>query len=121
MNKVDLLPDGQARLEHIGGFPTFWLSAKNNLGLSALRQGIKQILGVSQNEAGFTARARHVAGVERALSYLLNAQRGMQMGEATEIIAEELSAAHQALGEIVGTVTPDDLLGRIFSEFCIGK
>jgi len=45
----------------------------------------------------------------------------LKSGHSTELMAEELRVAHLAMGEIVGTVTPDDLLGRIFSEFCIGK
>jgi len=121
MNKVDLLPAPGCAAAGEGEFPTFWVSVKTGEGMAGLRRGLTRTLGLDNTEVGFTARARHVAAVERSIASLSRAQTVLRAGEATEVVAEELRAAHMALGELVGTVTPDDLLGRIFSEFCIGK
>ena len=66
----------------------------------------------------FTARRRHVEALQSAASHL---ERGQAQLQNLELLAEELRSGHDALGEIVGRTTPDDLLGKIFSEFCIGK
>ena len=69
----------------------------------------------------FTARTRHIVALQASLTALESAAGQLTAGAPAELVAEELRAAHQSLGEIVGETTPDDLLGRIFSEFCIGK
>ncbi|MEE4283338.1 MAG: tRNA uridine-5-carboxymethylaminomethyl(34) synthesis GTPase MnmE [Pseudomonadales bacterium] len=119
LNKIDLLPEPETAFA--GDFIVVPVSALQGTGLSNLRAAIKDRLGFNQSESGFIARARHVAALELALAHLDEAKRLIDLGEDTEIAAEEMRFAHNALGEIVGTVTPDDLLGRIFSEFCIGK
>ena len=121
LNKADLVPPSVMLHPLILNTPKFWVSAKTGAGLGELRRGITRALGFEHQEAAFTARARHVEAVDHANTALQTALQLLQQGEGTEIVAEELRAAHMALGEIVGTVTPDDLLGRIFSEFCIGK
>ncbi|MCR9261655.1 MAG: tRNA uridine-5-carboxymethylaminomethyl(34) synthesis GTPase MnmE [Pseudomonadaceae bacterium] len=118
-NKIDLLPALNVGIS--SEFTVVPVSALLGTGLEDLRGIIKSSLGFNQSESGFIARARHVAALELALGHLIEAKQLIDLGEATEIAAEEMRFAHNALGEIVGTVTPDDLLGRIFSEFCIGK
>ncbi len=117
MNKIDLLSAGIPSAER----DTHWVSAKTGQGIDALVQAIVAAAGLSGAEVGFTARARHVAALDDAIVSLQRAAAQLTAREDTEIVAEELRAAHNALGEIVGIETPDDLLGRIFSEFCIGK
>ena len=97
------------------------LSTKTLHGIPELRAAIAEAAGFSNKEAAFTARARHIDAITRAIDGLHKARQDLANHEAMEIVAEELRVAHGALGEIVGEVTPDDLLGRIFSEFCIGK
>ena len=119
LNKIDLIPE--SKTDFASRFNIVPVSALQGTGLADLRRVVKSSLGFNQSESGFIARARHVAALELALGHLIEAKQLIEMGEATEIAAEEMRFAHNALGEIVGTVTPDDLLGRIFSEFCIGK
>ena len=102
-------------------YPYNYISAKFGNGVDQLRREILQILGRNQNEVPYTARARHIEALLNALQYLETAQITLQAGVSSELVAEELRLAHLTLGEIVGITTPDDLLGRIFSEFCIGK
>ncbi len=118
MNKLDLLADRESLDVGAG---VFWISARSGDGVEVLKRAIVDAAGLSGAEIGFTARARHLASLARAHDSLVKADQQLGAGEATEIVAEELRDAHNALGEIVGTETPDDLLGRIFSEFCIGK
>lgn len=119
LNKIDLLSEPETAVT--SRFSVVPVSALQGTGLPNLRAAIKNSLGFNQSESGFIARARHVAALDLALTHLDDAKQLIDLGEATEIAAEEMRFAHNALGEIVGTVTPDDLLGRIFSEFCIGK
>ncbi|MCH1550491.1 MAG: GTP-binding protein, partial [Pseudomonadales bacterium] len=121
MNKVDLLGPDRPVNSHINEYPVFWISAKQSSGLEQLKDGILQILGVTPSETIFIARARHLEALDDALHHLMLSRKEIIGHQAIEIMAEELNLAHQSLGEIVGAVTPDDLLGRIFSEFCIGK
>jgi len=122
LNKVDLVQLRPAcAAPGDSQYPTFWVSAKTGEGMQTLRAGLTRAVGLNSSEVGFAARARHVAAVDRSITNLREAQAGLRGGQHTEIVAEELRSAHVALGELVGTVTPDDLLGRIFSEFCIGK
>jgi len=100
---------------------TVWVSAVTGLGLDRLREAIKSAAAFNPAEATFTARARHVHALQAATGALEEAAAHLAAQLPLEMAAEELRAAHAQLGEIVGTVTPDDLLGRIFSEFCIGK
>jgi tRNA modification GTPase len=96
-----------------------WLSAKQGLGLELLRGRLLELAGWQQSGEGvYTARTRHLLALGRAAEHL-DAARGA--GQQLEFFAEELRLAHEALGEITGEFTADDLLGVIFSQFCIGK
>lgn len=96
-----------------------WLSAKLGLGIDLLRGRLLELAGWQQSgEDVYTARTRHLLALGRAADHLDAAR---QAGKQLEFFAEELRLAHEALGEITGEFTADDLLGVIFSQFCIGK
>jgi len=122
-NKVDLTGEGIGIRDEAGpGAPLIRLAARTGQGVDLLRRHLKQCMGfASTNEGGFLARRRHLDALERARDALLRGQEQLQGYGAGELLAEDLRAAQDALGEITGRVTPDDLLGRIFSSFCIGK
>jgi tRNA modification GTPase len=87
-----------------------------------LKAAIRQFLGVTeQAEGSFSARQRHVDALKRAEHHLMEGELRLTEDQAGELVAEELRLAQRALGEITGEVLPDDLLGAIFSSFCIGK
>ncbi len=116
-NKIDLC-DGPA--QERGG--RIGLSAKTGEGLPALRQHIRKLAGYENlGEGAFTARKRHLHALERAAMHFATGRTALEETRAGELLAEELRLSHQALGEITGAVSSDDLLGRIFSQFCIGK
>ena len=90
--------------------------------MDALRLHLKQSVGYSaHHEGGFSARRRHVDALRRACEHVETGHRQLEQHRAGELLAEELRQAQQVLGEITGAVSSDDLLGRIFSSFCIGK
>ncbi|MEJ2611404.1 MAG: tRNA uridine-5-carboxymethylaminomethyl(34) synthesis GTPase MnmE [Candidatus Thiodiazotropha sp.] len=98
------------------------LSAREGLGIDLLRKHLKQCAGYEeQNEGEFMARRRHLDALERGLQQLNLGAQSLQRDQAGELLAEDLRQAQQALSEITGEFTADDLLGRIFSSFCIGK
>ena len=99
------------------------LSAKTGAGLDALRQKLLQVAGwQSGSEGVFMARERHVQALQQTQNHLGQAQIHLQSrAQALDLLAEELRLAQNALGEITGEFTSDDLLGVIFSSFCIGK
>lgn len=98
------------------------LSAKTGDGIDVLRTHLRELAGYQDlGEGAFTARQRHVEALNRAAAHFESGRRALEERHAGEILAEELRLAHQALGEITGATSSDDLLGRIFSEFCIGK
>jgi tRNA modification GTPase len=99
------------------------LSARTGQGLQALRQALLQAAGWQAAPEGvFIARARHVQALQRSAQHLEAAQVHLSSpAPALDLLAEELRLAHQALGEITGVFTADDLLGEIFGKFCIGK
>ncbi|HMO48082.1 MAG TPA: tRNA uridine-5-carboxymethylaminomethyl(34) synthesis GTPase MnmE [Rubrivivax sp.] len=113
--KCDLVPGAPA-----GGIR---LSARSGAGLQALRQALLQRVGWHAAPEGlFIARARHVHALQRTRSHLQQAQALCAAPDtALELLAEELRLAHDALAEITGAFSADDLLGEIFSRFCIGK
>ena len=91
-------------------------------GIELLRRHLMEAVGYrATNEGGFTARRRHLDALARAQQSLLTGSHQLQALCAGELLAEDLRQAQQALGEITGEITPDDLLGKIFSSFCIGK
>lgn len=119
-NKIDLTADSPGIYRRPDGSEEIALSVQTGAGLALLRARLAQHLGVS-GEGLFSARRRHLDALRRALAAVEEARRLHAEEEAGEQIAEELRLAQQALGEITGAVTADDLLGRIFADFCIGK
>ena len=120
-NKIDLtgIP---ARRQVLEGTRHVWLSARDGHGLDLLVEQIKLEAGHGEtDDRAFTARARHVAALERARSCLDGAVEAWTIRHASELAAEELRATQHALGEITGDFSSDDLLGSIFGSFCIGK
>lgn len=98
------------------------ISAKTRDGLEALREALLCAAGVASTTDGlFMARERHLEALRAALEHVECALRVAQDGGMMDLFAEELRLAGQALGSILGETTPDDLLGMIFSKFCIGK
>lgn len=99
-----------------------WISAKTGQGMDVLKAEIARLAGQeSSEESPFIARARHVEALQRAKTHYQQALLQMRGWRAGELIAEDLRQVHDALGEITGKVSADDLLGSIFSSFCIGK
>jgi len=98
------------------------LSAKTGSGLDILKNHLKQCMGYEQsNEGKFMARRRHIKALENADQHLQIARYNLVEVQAGELLAEELRLAQEQLNEITGEFTSDDLLGKIFSSFCIGK
>ena len=121
LNKIDLYPDWRKEVDHV---PDSWVpvSAKTGEGVSYLKKHLKLALGyVVAEEGTFIARARHLDALARARGSVETGRQRLIIENAGELLAEELRLCQQALGEITGIVTSDDLLGRIFSSFCIGK
>jgi tRNA modification GTPase len=117
-NKCDLLP-APASADTAAGIH---ISAATGAGLDALREHLKGVAGYAGAEAGvLSARARHVEALEAAHAHVATAVRELEQRRAPELVAEELRQAQRQLGLITGEVTADDLLGRIFASFCIGK
>jgi tRNA modification GTPase len=140
-NKTDLLqevsgtclsPDGDRHVPDTdgttqgdrgaSGLSALYVSALSGRGLDELRRRIKQRAGYEQaGEGAWSARARHVDALRRAADNLARARQQLQRRTGFELVAEELRLAQRTLGEITGEVTSEDLLGRIFADFCIGK
>ncbi|MBB3102991.1 tRNA uridine-5-carboxymethylaminomethyl(34) synthesis GTPase MnmE [Azomonas macrocytogenes] len=121
-NKADLSSESIALQSDPDGQVTINLSARSGQGLDLLRTHLKTCMGYEQTtESGFSARRRHLDALRQAASHLQHGYNQLIHSGAGELLAEDLRQAQQALGEITGTVTSDDLLGRIFSSFCIGK
>lgn len=119
-NKIDLTGQPPARHED-EATAELYVSARTGAGLELLRAHLKESLGFQPaGEGSFIARRRHLEALARAARHLAAAAERARARQG-ELVAEELRLAQDALGEITGAVTPDDLLGRIFSTFCIGK
>lgn len=119
-NKIDLSGEPAGVVD--GERPVVRLSARTGDGLDALRERIRDMAGFRDlGEGAFTARRRHVEALRDAKAHFDAGRAALSDARAGELLAEELRLAQQALGTITGEVTADDLLGRIFSEFCIGK
>jgi tRNA modification GTPase len=102
--------------------PVYRISAKTGLGVKALKEHLKDIMGYQgSTEGGFMARRRHLEAIDNAQQHLLEGKLQLEEYQAGELLAEELRLTQQALNEITGEFSSDDLLGRIFSSFCIGK
>ena len=120
-NKCDLAV-GIPVADTIAGPPRITVSATTGQGIDSLRAHLKLCMGYQTLDTGtVSARQRHLESLSRARRNVDEAQRQLQDRRAGELVAEELRGAQQALNEITGEFTSDDLLGRIFSSFCIGK
>jgi len=120
-NKIDLT-GRDAGIENISGVVEIALSARTGAGLDGLRQHLKACMGFQPaGEGAFIARRRHLDAIRRARDFLVQGRTQLKHSRAGELLAEDLRLAQQALSEITGEFTSDDLLGRIFSSFCIGK
>ena len=117
-NKIDVANE-LPLVKEINGATHIYLSAKTGAGLELLKSHLLKLAGYENNSEGvFMARARHLEALLKVETHLSIA--GQQIKSA-ELLAEELRIAQAALGSITGEFTPDDLLGEIFSKFCIGK
>lgn len=120
-NKVDL-SGGEPGWRADAALPTLGLAAKSGQGIPELVTALHQHAGLTGSEEPlFTARTRHVDALRRAAEHLARARDHLGQQAFAELAAEELRLAHDALGEITGRFTQEDLLGRIFAGFCIGK
>ena len=117
-NKIDTTNEA-AKIVEKAGETHIYLSAKTGAGIELLKQQLLNIAGYQQNAEGiFMARARHLDAMTLVQTHLVNASVQIKFAE---LVAEELKLAQEALSSIKGDFTPDDLLGEIFSKFCIGK
>jgi tRNA modification GTPase len=120
-NKADLTQE-TVGLRYEKELCVITLAAKKGLGIDVLRDHLKECVGAkTQIEGGFIARSRHIDALKRARTALTRGADQLASSHAGELLAEDLRQSQQILGEITGVVTPDDLLGKIFSSFCIGK
>ncbi len=120
-NKIDLTEEEPDLIQEENNL-IISLSAKSGTGIDLLKKQIKQSIGYhNQAEGTFSARRRHLDALARAYHFLLNGKKQLMEHRAGELLAEDLRQAQNALNEITGEFTSDDLLGRIFSSFCIGK
>ncbi len=120
-NKIDIT-NTQSSMIHTELYTELFLSVKTGDGLNNLTTALKKSVGYKTNtETNFTARRRHLQALQRAQQSVIGAQKQLIDYQAGELVAEELHHAQQALGEITGKFTSDDLLGKIFSSFCLGK
>ncbi len=121
-NKIDLSGESAgAGTDPVSGEAVFTVSAVSGAGLDELRAHLRTVLGGSAEGGAFSARRRHLEALERADAEVEAAANELMASGAGELAAERLRQAQQALGSITGTVTSEDLLGEIFSRFCIGK
>ena len=121
-NKIDLSGEAAGLAKLKNGASYIGISAATGAGMEDLKQHLKDIMGFSNSgEGGFTARRRHLDALERAQSFLALGKAQLHGYAAGELLAEDLRHAQKALCDITGEFTPDDLLSRIFSSFCIGK
>jgi len=119
-NKIDLL-QGQPPLRP-GTCSELWISAGTGEGIDALREHLKACMGYqAAGEGTLSARRRHLDALRRARDHFHEGRRCIRQHRAAELMAEELRLAQRDLGEITGEFSSDDLLGRIFASFCIGK
>jgi tRNA modification GTPase len=120
-NKIDLQNEKKCSDEQ-----NSYISVKHQIGIDKLIQKLgKRLAGTNdvqeQGDTPYLARSRHVIALQQAQESILSAQQRLANSKGLELAAEDLRLAQQNLGEITGEFTPDDLLGKIFSEFCIGK
>jgi len=120
-NKIDLTGAAAERADH-DGVTVITVSALTGAGIGLLREHLKGLMGFqAAGEGAFSARRRHLDALKNARAHLEEAVIQLQTFRAGELVAEELRLAQQDLGSITGEFGSDDLLGEIFSSFCIGK
>ncbi|NNJ94959.1 MAG: hypothetical protein HKP57_09470 [Halobacteria archaeon] len=120
-NKVDLTRRAPGAVTNEAA-PAVAVSVKTGAGMDALAAHLTAAVGYADHSEGtFTARRRHLDALERALAHIHTGRQQLEAARAGELLAEELRLAQDVLGEITGEFGSDDLLGRIFSDFCIGK
>ncbi len=121
LNKIDVASRQPEIPKHFD-YPVTCISAKLGTGMSDLKSLIKAAFSLDLSEEGsFIARARHVEALTRGLDHLQVGRDQLLSRGAGELLAEELRLCHESLSEITGEFSSDDLLGLIFSNFCIGK
>lgn len=119
-NKIDLI--NQKPCIDEANVPTVFLSASNGDGIDLLKQHLKSVVGFEASESGtFMARRRHINALRKAETHINEGFYQLKTFSAGELLAEELKLAQDCLNEITGEFTSDDLLGKIFTSFCIGK
>ena len=119
-NKIDL-SNTRSEVRKLGNQLEVSLSAKNGDGVDLLRKTLAEFAGLnSDGEGVFLARKRHIDSIDQTLIYINSALEQLE-GGASELVAEDLRQAGMSLGQITGEFSSDDLLGEIFSSFCIGK
>jgi tRNA modification GTPase len=120
-NKIDLLGISSGIKQTESGYSCY-LSIKTGDGMDLLKQHLKQSVGFNEaTDNVFIARRRHIEALRIGYDYISSALCQLQVSQAGELVAEDLRQAQMSLAEITGTITSDDLLGKIFSSFCIGK
>lgn len=120
-NKIDLTGEEPSIIES-GETCEIYLSIKTGSGMDLLKEHLKQCMGYNEGADNvFIARRRHIEALNQAEVYLQSAMIQLQENQAGELVAEDLRLAQNCLAEITGEFTSDDLLGKIFSSFCIGK
>ncbi|NOU21396.1 MAG: tRNA uridine-5-carboxymethylaminomethyl(34) synthesis GTPase MnmE [Methyloglobulus sp.] len=120
-NKIDLV-SRKPELQNTASGTQIYLSIKTGEGMDLLIQHLKQSVGYNEaTENIFIARTRHLEALRKSHELVQNALHQLQTTQASELVAEDLRQAQQVLAEITGEFTSDDLLGKIFSSFCIGK
>ncbi len=120
-NKIDLL-DRSPSITEMDRGTTIYLSVKTGDGMDLLKQHLKHSVGFTDaTDDVFIARRRHLEALRQGHEFVQNALTQLQVSQAGELVAEELRQAQNCLAEITGQFSSDDLLGKIFSSFCIGK
>ena len=122
-NKTDLNEHSSVHDEDLlGTFSCVHLSAKSGAGIESLKTTLKEFAGLNTSvEGGFISRRRHLDALEKSRGFLISGLEQLTTSKAGELVAEDMREAHQALEAITGKYSSDDLLGEIFSSFCIGK
>ena len=119
-NKIDLAGH-KSSVEKVGNITEISISAKNGDGIDTVRESLSEFAGLNSGIEGvFVARKRHLDAIEETLEFINSALSQLNSG-SSELVAEDLRQAGMKLGQITGEFSSDDLLGEIFSSFCIGK
>ena len=120
-NKIDLI-NGSPRIEKTESAYSCYISVKKDSGMDLLKEHLKESVGYdAAADNVFLARRRHIEAIRVGCELVENALSQLRVNKAGELVAEDLRLAQISFSEITGTVTSDELLGKIFSSFCIGK